>query len=525
MDIRLKSFCAFLQLIFLSLLLAACSDAPEQTLVADILIKGGTLVDGTADGGDPDRVIEIVGEKISYVGADRGTKAKQVIDASGLIVSPGFIDPHTHADSDLLDPERSINAAYLHQGVTTVFVGNDGVGKPLNELKPRLQQGQIGTHVALWAGHGNIRRLAMGAGIRAPSAGELQRMEAMVRDDMQAGALGLSTGLFYAPGSYSQIDEVIALSRVAAEYGGIYESHLRDESDYNIGLLAAVDEALAIGVAADIPVHIAHIKALGPAVHGQSAAVVERVEAAQARGLRVTADQYPWLASGTRLSNALIPRALMAGGRDQMRLRLQDPSEVNRVRVLIEKNLVRRGGPDALLITGESEYQGKTLAELAESSAVHPIDKAVEIVVNGDPAIASFMMAAEDLERFIQKPWVVTSSDGSNGHPRKFASFPKKYQHYVVGKPLLSLAEFVHRSSGLTAEIFGLCDRGTIEPGKNADIILWHPQNYQPMANYESPQKLASGIEHLLIMGTASISDGSLTGSTAGQVFNLQACK
>ncbi len=492
---------------------------------ADTLIVGGIVIDGTPDGGAANRVVEIVGDKIAYVGLGRERDARNVIDATGMIVSPGFIDPHTHAESILFNPDSAANEAYLRQGVTTVFIGNDGGnGRTVVQMQEGLSRHDIGTNVGLWSGHGTVRRIAMGPQARAPSQDELEEMKRLVAADMEAGALGLSSGLFYAPGSFAKTQELIELAHVAASYDGVYESHIRDESDYSVGLLGAIREAIDIGTAAQLPVHIAHIKALGPAVHGMSDAVIDMVERTRLQGLTVTADQYPWLASGTRLSNALLPRRLMSEGREAMHKSLADASLVESIREEMANNLERRGGASALLITGESEYQGQTLADVARAAGKDPLLMAVAIVRSGDPAVASFMMADEDVRAFMRQPWVVTSSDGSEGHPRKFASFPEKYARYVEDAQTLNRVEFVHRSSGLTAEIFSLCDRGRLEPGFRADVIVWDPRSYRPAATYEEPEELALGVEYLWVNGQAVIAEGKLNSSDGGRILARGEC-
>lgn len=486
---------------------------------------GGYVIDGSETGGNPARVVEIIGDRVVYVGADRNSKTKRLVDASGFIVSPAFIDPHTHAENELFDEQTSSNQAYLFQGVSTVFIGNDGGnGRTVSEMRSRLSQNALGTNVGLLSGHGTIRERVMGPDARPPDAEELESMRLMVQEDMQSGALGLSTGLFYAPGSFAETEELVVLSKVAAEFGGLYETHLRDEGDYSIGLEKAVREALEVGQRAKLPVHIAHIKALGPAVHGQSEAVIGLVESAQAEGQRVTADQYPWKASGTRLSNALVPRHLMSEGQDAMHEALADTEIVEKIRPEMQLNLVRRGGGDALLITGQSVYQGETLLALANATQSDPIDKAVEIIRSGDPAIASFMMLSEDVTTLMKKRWVVTSSDGSVGHPRKFASFPRKFAQYVEGERVLDRVAFVHRSSGLTAEVFSLCNRGRLAKGYFADVLIWDPTSYAPQATYAAPTRRSTGVVHLWVNGVETISEGAMSNSGAGRVVMRSKC-
>ena len=491
----------------------------------DIRIVGGVVVDGTKSGGEADRIVDIVADQIIYVGPMRAGSAKEIIDASGMIVAPGFIDPHTHAYGDLADSTRATNAAYLFQGVSTVFVGNDGGDGRFSDIEANLSEHSFGTNVGAFVGHGTIRRQVLGNDNRPPTSAELRAMQNAVAQDMQSGAFGLSTGLFYAPGSFATLDEVVTLAKVAASFGGFYESHIRDESDYSIGLLGAVAEAIEVGRQAGLPVHLAHLKALGPSVHGQSTEIVELVNTARAQGIRVTADQYPWLASGTRLSNALIPRRIMTDGAEGLRKRLGRGELVESIQSEMLQNLRRRGGANALLITGHSKHQGKRLSEVANELAVDPTIAAIEVVREGDPAVASFMMNPDDVRHLMVQEWVVTSSDGSRGHPRKYASFPQKYARYVRSEGLLDLATFVHRSTGATAKILNICDRGLLKTGYKADVVVFDPERFQPRASYEQPEELAQGVEHLLVNGVLALRDGNVQEPTSGQLLNAQLCQ
>ena len=391
----------------------------------------------------------------------------------------------------------------------------------LDDTIRRLEANGIGTNTALFVGHGSLRDDVMGGENRAPTEQELAQMSGLVAEAMQSGALGLSTGLYYAPGNFAKTDEVVALARVAAEYGGVYDTHLRDESTYNIGLLAAIEETLRIGREANIPVHIAHIKALGVDVWGQSAAAIELIEKARESGQNVTANQYPWRASGTHLRNTLLPREVLSGSGDQYLQRLRDPSVVAEIRPAMKENLRRRGGASSLLVVvaNDAEIMGMTLAEVAESRGQHPIDCAIEIMLDGSTRVASFNMNQEDIEAFMQRDWVMTSSDGTDGHPRKYASFPKKYRDYVVDKGVISMEEFLYRSSGLTAETFGLDDRGRIEKGYAADIIAFDPEKLAPVATFESWNDLSVGVIYSIINGQLVIRDQRYTDNLPGRVL------
>ena len=500
-------------------LLGSCAslDAPPKAL--DLLIVGGSVIDGT--GSEPQRSdVAIVGDRISFVGdaARARLVAKRTIDASGLIVAPGFIDPHTHSADDLSAPEASRRAVLNHlmQGVTTVFVGNDG-GGDMKQFETLAGRGGTGVNVATFVGFGPVRRGVLGDFARAPNAAELGRMRQLVARGMCAGALGFSTGLYYAPQSFAKTPEVTALAAEAASRGGVYESHLRDEGSDNIGLEAAVDEALAIGRSAGLPVHIAHIKALGVDVHGKAPAIIGKIAAARQAELRVTADQYPWTASGTRISAALVPRWAMEGGRAELGKRLADPALRTRLRADMADNLRRRGGADTLLIIG-GKHEGRRLDALAREWNVDPLTAATRILnEEGDAPIASFNMIAADIEAFARQPWVVASSDAVDGHPRKFGSFALRWQQFVRERKILTPVEFVHRSSGLTASMFGLAGRGALSVGNSADIAIFDPARFAAKATYDDPAALAEGVQTVVVNGQVAVEAGKPTGALAGR--------
>lgn len=511
---------AFLILLFFFVYI---SNMDESATGYDVLIVGGTVYDGSLR--QPAVVnIGIVGERIVSLNAAESSAAKLRIDASGYAVMPGFIDPHTHALDDLLDPETAANHNYLAQGVTTVVVGNDGGGLPdLDNALSTLRSHPIGTNVAFHAGHGDIREIVMGLENRAPTDDELERMEAIVAEQMQAGAIGLSTGLYYTPGSYAETGEVIELAKVAARHGGIYDSHMRDESSYTIGLQGSVREVITIAEDADIAVHMAHLKALGRDVWGQSGDVIALVEAARERGLTVTADQYPYRASGTRFRSALIPAWVRADSNEAMFARIANPDLADGIREEMEANLWRRGGAESLLVTAaDSEWRGLTLAEIAADMGVEPVDAAVEAVRGGDPSIASFNMNPDDIQAIAIQDWVMTGSDGSAGHPRKFGSYPTVYREMVVEGGWFDVERFVNRSSGQVADTLNLCDRGYIAQGRKADIVIIDLDEFRATADFQDPTGLAVGVVHALVNGKAAIRDGELTDELAGQVIHRQ---
>jgi len=513
-------------------LLAIGLGACVPTIEADTLIVNGSVYTGEKTGERLSSSVAIKDDKIFFIGDRKRVKAEIIIDAEGMLVLPGFIDPHTHSFSDLtsLDKQKRRNDNYLFQGVTTVINGNDGFGEPdIAEQFRSLEHAGIGTNTALFIGHGALRKSVMGDEDRPPTQAELQEMSGEIEEGMKAGALGLSTGLFYAPGSFSNTDEIISLAKIVGEYDGIYDSHIRDESNYSIGLLSAIDEVIEISKTAEVPANIAHVKALGTDVWGQSRDIVAKVEAARRDGLHITADQYPWRASGTRISNALLPRWVKAGGPEVYAARLNDPALRDRILQETTENLRRRGGPSSILITstlsasGDQNWVGKDLDQIAEENDLTPVPMALKIAQNGDARIASFNMNPEDMKRFMQQDWVMTSSDGSTGHPRKHASYPKKYRDYVVNEKWISLGDFIYRSSGLVAETFNLCGRGFLRTGYAADIAIIHPDKFSPKADFQNPERLSEGVDYLFVNGALAIQKGEATDELAGKA--LRPCK
>jgi N-acyl-D-aspartate/D-glutamate deacylase len=493
-----------------------------QGAPADLLIRNGRVIDGTgvpAHAGD----VAITADRITFVGdaARANVHGKRTIDARGLIVAPGFIDPHTHTLEDLssTNPKRRANVDYLMQGVTTVITGNDG-GGPYDVARTlaKWKADGIGSNGALLVGYGSVRQAVMGMSDAKAEGTRLDSMRALVDKGMREGALGMSTGLYYAPQSYATTEEVIAMAKVAAKYGGIYDTHLRDESSYTIGLLAAIREAIRIGHEAGMPSHISHIKALGTDVWGRSDSAVAIIEAARKAGDKVSANQYPYTASGSSVGASLLPRWAEIGGRDSLRARMADPATKARLVTDMTENLRRRGGATSLLVTStrDTSILGRTLEDIAKARDVSPIEAAIQIIVAGDASVASFNMDEKDIVAFMRQPWVMTGSDGSAGHPRKYGTFPKKWAEYVRGKKVLTPEQFVRQSSALTAETFGITDRGVLAKGKYADLVVFDDATFKDHATYQKPTELATGMKYVIVNGKLAVDAGVYTGITAG---------
>jgi N-acyl-D-aspartate/D-glutamate deacylase len=492
----------------------------------DVLIRGGSVIDGTG-GAAREADVGIRGDRIVLVGdaAKEGRSAKRVIEAKGLIIAPGFIDPHTHAADDLGTMAGRSNQNFLFQGVTTVVTGNDGGGPlPIGATLRRWEELGIGTNAILYVGHGTVRQRVMGMSDAAPGVAELEKMKSLVRDGMREGAFGLSTGLYYAPGSYAKTGEVIALARVAAELGGVYDTHMRDESSYNIGVLESIRETIEIGRQARLPVHISHIKMLGVDVWGRSDEAIGLINEARREGVEVTANQYPYTASGTSLTAALVPRWAEVGGTQELLKRIDDASIRPRLISEMEVNLKRRGGAGSLLITRTRDRAliGKRLDEIARQRGRSAIETALDIIRDGGAGVASFNMDEKDIENFMRQPWVMTGSDGSSGHPRKYGTYPRKIRDYVLTRKVISLPRMIEASSGQVATALRIPERGRIARGWFADVIVFDAKTIAENATYEQPEILSTGLRYVLVNGRVAIDNGQYTGALAGRSLRKQ---
>ena len=494
----------------------------------DVVIKGGTIYDGmgrtpfVADIGVANGTIKTIG--------NIETTGGSTIDAKGLIVSPGFIDMHTHCDSGLQSEKGKNVKNYLMQGVTTVVTGNCGGGTyRIEEFFSKLESRGVGLNVIHLVGHGTIRRIVMGQEAREPTDEELKRMKQLLAQGMAEGAAGFSTGLFYTPGNYAKTDEIVEMAHVVKQYDGIYATHIRDESNYTIGLKEAIKEAIAVGKKAGIPVEISHIKALGKPVWGMAEEVCDIIENARERGVRVYADQYPYVASSTGLSAAVIPRWVQAGG--QMRDRLENPELLPKIKKEIAENIDRRGGPESLVIVSypkNRNFDGKNLQEISRMMEMPVVDTSIHLVLNGSPSIISFNMQESDLEYFMKKTYIMTGSDGnvqipdkSFPHPRSYGTFPRKIRKYVLEKELITMAQAIRAATSLPAAVLGLDDRGRLEEGYVADIVIFDPDEISDKATYSSPHQYSKGVQYLLIDGKLVIEDSIYNDRLAGKPIRM----
>jgi N-acyl-D-amino-acid deacylase len=519
----------WLATILVGVVLPAAAAAQEPY---DLILRNGRVVDGS---GNPwyRADVAIRGDRIAAVGDLEGVRAARELDVSGLYVAPGFIDVHSHAGPGLATPGLSSGVPLLAQGVTTVFVNPDG-GGPTDLVAQRaaLLRDGLGVNVAQLVSHGSIRREVVGMDNRDPTTSEMDRMRALVRSGMEAGAFGLSSGLFYTPGSFSKTEEVVDLGRVAGELGGAYTSHIRDEADYTVGLMAAVDEVITVAREADIPGVVSHVKALGPHVWGFSAAIVERIDRARSQGIEVYADQYPYEASGSGITSALVPRWAQEGGHEAMVARLRDPELRPRIVAEMWENLDRRGGADRLQFRRfepDPSIEGKTLEEVAQARHLDPIELSIALLEQGGASFVSFNMNARDVDRLMRQPWTMTSSDGDlvpmgEGvpHPRSYGTYARKLGVYVRDRGVLDLASAVRSMTSLPATVFRVGDRGVLRPGAYADVAVFDLARVRDRATFQEPHQLSEGMVYVLVNGVPAIEGGQRTSALSGRVLNRQ---
>ena len=509
--------------------LALVAAVPARGQEYDLLIRNGRVLDGT---GNPWYYADVAvsGGRIAAVGDLKGARARRTLDAKGLYVAPGFIDVHTHAGGGLATRELSHAQPLLAQGITTAVVNPDG-GGPTDLVKQQreLRAARPAVNVAQMVPHGSVRGAVIGMEDRAPTPAEMERMKGLVRAGMQAGAFGLSSGPYYAPGSYSKTEELVELSRIAAEYGGVYSSHIRDEADYNIGVVAAVDEVIRVAREADLPGIVTHIKALGPRVWGYSEALVKRIERAREEGVQVFADQYPYEASGTGITGALVPRWAQVGGDSALVRRINTPAERARLREGILENLDRRGGAARLQFRrhrADPSIEGKTLQQVADARGLHPADLAMELLKAGGADLVSFNMHPDDIATLMRQPWTITASDGDlvpmgQGvpHPRSYGTFPRKIRRYVLEEGVVDLAQAIRSMTWLPAAVFGMRDRGILREGAVADVVVFDLERLRDRATYQAPHQLSEGMVHVLVNGQLAVEAGRFTDVRAGVVL------
>lgn len=525
-----------------------------------LVIRGGTVHDGS---GGPGRVADVLvdGDRIVAVGPDGGGHDAPVLDATGLVVAPGFVNVLSHAYFSLERDGRGLSD--LYQGVTTqVFGEGVSIGPFTPEVKAQLEHGfepgdpplvwdrlseflahleskGVAQNVVSFVGAHNLRMIGAGSDDRPMTAAELDHVRGILDEEMADGALGLGSALIYPPGCFASTDELVALCEVVARHDGMYISHMRSEGDH---FLDAVDELIEIGRRAGLHAEIYHLKAAGRHNWPKMARAIERVEAARAAGQPVTADVYPYLAGQTQLASA-IPPDFHDGGYEALAARLADPAQRARIREGVEtpserwENLyLASGGADGVMLLPDpkgpaARYRGLSLRQAAEEHGTDPVEMLLKLVEQ-EPALHAmyFMMDEEVLRTALRNPWVSVCSDSPTYaaeppdtdapiHPRAYGSFARILGRYVREQPLLTLGEAVRRMTSLPAGNLGLRDRGVLAPGNFADIVVFDPATVGDLATYENPHQYARGMRHVVVNGKTALADGVPTGLLSGRAL------
>jgi dihydroorotase/N-acyl-D-amino-acid deacylase len=524
-----------LRLLALTLAAAAAFGAwpGAQVPDADLVIRNGKVVDGT---GGPWVFADVAlrGDTIVAVGRTLAIKARREIDATGLVVAPGFIDIHTHARRGIFEVPTADN--YVRQGVTTLVEGPDG-GSPI-PLRPFLEKvaaTRIAPNFATFVGQGSVRQEVLGEVDRAATSAEIEKMRALVRQGMADGAFGLSSGLFYVPGTFTPTAEVVELAKVAGQMGGIYISHMRDEASK---VTDSVRETIEIGEKGGLPTQVTHHKIIGTANWGKSVDTLRLVDEARVRGVDATIDQYPYTASSTSVQAALFPAWAQEGGRDAVLKRLKDPA--TRAKVKADSvNLIRneRGGGDPKnVVIARCEWDkslaGKNLADIATMkgqpvSVESAADMAMWIVEQGGCQGIFHAINEKDLVRILAHPATMVASDGevtvfgqANPHPRSYGTFVRVLGRYVREQKVLTLEEAVRKMSAMPAQRMGLPDRGLIRPGMKADLAIFDAGHITDRATFENPHQYAEGVHTVLVNGEIVYEKGAATSARPGRVLH-----
>ena len=518
----------------------------------DLLICNGRIVDGR---GNPwyKGNVAIAGGRIAAVGRRIDGEAAERLDVQGMYVCPGFIDTHTHSDFNyFIDAAQS----KIRQGVTTEVTGNCGSSAApwlgagrrsqltagftptwttMADYLAALDGQGLPLNLAPLVGHGTLRGATVGRDNRPGTPAELDEMERLLNESLEAGAFGMSTGLYFAPGQYAPREELVRMFEVVARYGGVMASHIRDESTYTVGFLTAVEEIIDLTEASGVAGHFAHMKAHGPEVWGSSTKVLEMIEAARARGVEITCDQYPFEASGGGLVPDTLPHSFQAGkSPEDISRELSKPEVRAELHDIVAGRIAKRGGPGRLFMSTYpvDAVLGKSIEQLSEEQGTDAANVVMELLAEGGGSRASwncFSMSPEDVEAFMRYPGTMVGSDGSglsakgplsggNPHPRNFGTHPRVLGLYVRDKKVLRLEEAIRKMTSLPAQTYSVAGRGALQPGNWADLVVFDLDQVT-YAEFDEPKTYPQGIPHVMVNGQWVIRDAEYTGGLPGKAL------
>ena len=513
----------------LSFLFAAVS-LSAQCQDCDILITNGKIIDGTGNNWYYGNVA-IKNGKILKIGRDVTLPAKKTIDAKGLIIAPGFIDVHTHLEGDeAKDPNAT---SFILDGVTTCITGNCGSSEvDVKKYLTWIDSLKLSINVATLVGHNDVRKAVMGRANRDATPDEMKKMEDIVDKAMKDGAVGLSTGLIYIPGTYTKTPEIVTLAKIAAKYNGVYASHMRDEGD---SVTQAIEEALTIGREAKIPVEISHFKLSGQHNWGRSKETVPMIEAARKEGIDVTIDQYPYTASSTSIST-LIPDEILADGQDSIKARLQR-TETRKyvINSMIERLKKRKLKHFSYAVVAyyspDTSYNGKSIEQInlmkgRKHKAKEEALTVIDIMMNGGASAVFHGMSEEDIKRIMQYPFNMFASDASirvlnfgMPHPRGYGTNARVLAKYVREEKVISLEEAIRRMTSLPAQKFQLNDRGLLREGYAADIVIFDEKEVKDVSTFEKPHAYSKGFHFVIVNGVLTVENEKHLGVRAGKAL------